>query len=596
MANTSISLVGLDFESIKTNLKSYLRTNTQFKDLDFEGSNLSVLVDLLAYNTYLNSYYTNMVGSEMFLDSAQLRDSVVSHAKELNYTPRSCVSAQANVTISVVPATAVTSVVIPRYTTMSARLGTDVFSFSTDEALIASTTDGVTYTATTNVFEGEIVNDTFVVSGETDQRFVCSNPTIDTRRLDVTVYEDSGQTTLTYMQAHTLIGVSALSQVFFVQAAESGQYEIVFGDGVFGRRPKAGSTVVVAYRATSGELPNGSSTFTPDGTIDGHTNVTVTVNTAATGGAVAESLESIRFNAPRSFATQDRAVTARDYEVLLKSRFPEIQAISVYGGEEHDPPQYGRVFISADVYGAEGAPVFAQQQFIDYIKDKTPLTIVPEFIAPTFLHVQVNATVHYDITATTKTTNDIQAAVTAAISQYTSTNLNDFNTTLYYSQLIRVIDDADASIIDNDTEIVAIKEYHPNFGVKETVSIDLGAVLAQEPGILTVGGDLHYGHTITSTKFKSFNQTCIIVDDGQGVLYLVAAVGDLYEPIASIGTVDYQHGKIVIESITVQELIEGDYVKVYMRTLSKNIAARRNTLLTISMDDVNVTVQGVKPL
>jgi len=595
MANTSIDLVGLDFNTLKSNFKTFLRNNTQFKDMDFEGSNINVLLDVLAYNTYLNGFYTNMVASEMFLDTAQLKDSVVSHSKELNYTPRSHTSSQASLRVSVVPTETVSTVVVPKYTSFSTRMGSEVYTFTTNDSTIATTLDGVTYTFDATVFEGVVTSETYVMDGSTTQRFVLSNPTVDTSLLTVTVYEDNGQNQFSYTQAHTLIGVTATSQVFFVQAAENDQYEIVFGDGVFGRRPKTGATVLVQYRATNGELPNGATTFVSDGAIDGHTNVTVTTLTAAAGGSIAETIESIRFNAPRMFVAQDRAVTANDYEVLLKARFPEIQAVSVYGGEEHTPPQYGRVFISADVADADGAPLSSQQRFIEYIKDKTPLTIVPQFINPEFLHVEIVSNVQYDVTQTTKTTNDIKLAVLAAITEYNRTNLNDFNTTLYYSQLVRTIDAADTSIVGNDTTITAIKEYHPSFGNTESFTVDLGSELVTEEGLLLLQDESHYGHTITSTKFISENQQCIILDDGLGTLYLGATVGDRISLIKSIGTVNYTTGNLTINAINVSSLVEGTYVKIFMKTKSKNISARKNTLLLVDLNDVTINVTGVKP-
>lgn len=595
MANTSIDLVGLDFNTLKSNLKTFLKNNTQFKDMDFEGSNINVLLDVLAYNTYLNGFYTNMVASEMFLDTAQLKDSVVSHSKELNYTPRSHTAAQVSLRVNVVPTDVVSSVVVPKYTSFSTRMGGDVYTFTTNDSTIATTTDGITYTFDAIAYEGVVTSETYVVDGTSSQRFVISNPTVDTSLITVTVYEDNGQNQYTYTQARSLLGVTAQTQVFFVQAAENDQFEIVFGDGVFGRRPKTGATVLVQYRSTNGELPNGATTFVSDGAIDGHTNVTVTSLTSAAGGAIAETVESIRFNAPRTFVAQDRAVTANDYEVLLKARFPEIQAVSVYGGEDHTPPQYGRVFISADVADADGAPVSSQQRFIDYIKDKTPLTIVPQFINPEFLHVEIVANVQYDVTQTTKTTNDIKLAVLAAITEYNRTYLNDFNTTLYYSKLIRAIDASDTSIVGNDTTVTAIKEYHPDFGNTESFVIELGSELVREEGKLLVQDESHFGHAVTSTKFVSENQQCILLDDGLGSMYLGATVGDRISLIKSIGTVNYTTGTITVNSLNVSRLVEGSYVKIFMKTLSKNITARRNVLLLIDVNDVTVNVTGIKP-
>ena len=398
MANTTIDLVGLDFNSLKNNLKSFLKNNTQFKDLDYEGSNINVLLDVLAYNTYLNAFYTNMVASEMFLDTAQLRDSVVSHAKELNYAPRSFASAQAQITVAITPTSNVTSIVIPQYTSFTTRVGSNTYTFSTsDTQLIANANNGV-HSISLTVYEGLVTGETFVVgSANSQQRFVLSNPTIDTSSLIVNVYEDGGQNILTYLKQDKILDVTNTSLVYFVQGAENQQYELVFGDNIFGRRPKDGSTIVVKYRVSSGELPNGATTFVSDSAIDGHTNITVTATTIASGGAVSESIESIRYNAPRNFQSQERAVTSHDYETLLLSKFTDIQAISVYGGEEIDPPQFGKVFISVDLFNTDGASESRKTIFKQYISDRSPLTIDPVFVDPTFMYIKVTSNVYYNV-------------------------------------------------------------------------------------------------------------------------------------------------------------------------------------------------------
>ena len=267
-SSTNINLIGLDFETLKSNLKNYLKNNSSFKDYNFEGSNMSVLIDLLSYNTYLNSFYTNMVASEMFLDSAQLRDSIVSHAKELNYLPRSYTSARATVDIAITPSQSVSSVLIPRGTSFTSRVGSSIFSFVTNENIVINTPDDdATYRAKdVLLYEGSYVTDTFVFSAEqTNQRFVLSNPTIDISSISVTVVEDSGSSILSYSKASSLFGVTNKSTIYFIQPAENQQYEIVFGDDIFGRKPKNNSALVVQYRISSGELPNGASTFVADG-------------------------------------------------------------------------------------------------------------------------------------------------------------------------------------------------------------------------------------------------------------------------------------------------------------------------------------------
>lgn len=598
MANTSVELVGLDFNNLKDNLKNYLRNNTQFKDVDFEASNMSVLIDLLAYNTYLNGFYTNMLGSEMWLDSAQLRDSVVSHAKELNYTPRSYNSSTASVTVAITPTSSVSSVVIPKYTTFTSKVDSDTYTFSTNEPFVITGANNGVFTTTLSIYEGAVTNESFTFdSSSTSKRYVLSNPTVDINSISVKILEDNNQNILSYARAVTMVGVTAASKVFFVQAAENGQYELVFGDNVFGRRPKDGAIIAVSYRASNGELPNGAASFVVDGAIDGHSNVSVTTVLTARGGAVAESLESIRFNAPRAYATSGRAVTASDYEIVLRNQFPEIQAISVYGGEEHDPPQFGTVFISTDLYDVDGTSTADQNRYIKYLKDRVALTVTPRFIQPEFIHIYVETDVTYDVTQTSKSTEDIRLSVLAAIDAFKQDKLDKFNTTLYYSDMVRAIDNSEASILGNDLSLIASKEWYPTLGQESSVTVRLGNALETETGLKLNRTEAHYAHTIYTSNFYSNGQLCKVVDDTLGNLLLAAVVSDGIDILKGgtpIGSVDYATGKVAINNLLVDSY-EGSYVNIFMKTKSKNISAVKNNIITISLDDVTINVTGVNP-
>lgn len=594
MANTNIDLVGLDFNSLKNNLKSFLKNNTQFKDIDYEGSNIGVLLDVLAYNTYLNGFYTNMVASEMFLDSAQLKDSIVSHAKELNYTPRSFNSAEAQITVDITPSSPVSSVVVPEYASFTSRVGSNTYTFSTNESQVITTGNNGVYSITFKVYEGLPTTETYVVnSANTKQRFVISNPTIDISSLSITVYEDGGQTITPYTKVDNISGVTNTSTVYFVQGAENQQYEIVFGDNVFGQRPKDGSTVVTKYRAGSGELPNGASLFVADSAIDGHTNIAVTTVTSASGGAIGESSESIRFNAPRSFQAQDRAVTVSDYETLLTNKFSDIQAISVYGGEDVDPPQFGKVYISVDVFNADGAPESRKAIFKNYIQDKTPVTIGVVFVDPVFMYARVVSTILYDVNNTTKTTADIKTLVQGAISTYSLNSLENFKKTLYYSALTKQIDAADQSIIGNDTSIQIAVRVIPQTNSDYSFVIETHNELASETGPRVDVAEVHYGHTLTSTFFTYNHIQCLLVDDTLGNIYIAAQQGNFINPLINVGSIDYASGKLQIKHFNISNY-EGNYITFYLTPKSKNIQGFKNVILAIDPTDVIVSATGTK--
>jgi hypothetical protein len=594
MANTNIDLVGLDFNSLKNNLKSFLKNNTQFKDIDYEGSNIGVLLDVLAYNTYLNGFYTNMVASEMFLDSAQLKDSVTSHAKELNYTPRSFNSAEAQITVVITPVSAVTSIVVPEYTSFTSRVGSNTYTFSTAESQVLTNSVNGVYSASLKVYEGLPTTETYVVnSANTKQRFVISNPTIDIASLGVTIYEDGGQTITPYTKVDNIAGVTSTSPVFFVQGAENQQYEIIFGDDVFGKKPKDGSTAVIKYRTSSGELPNGASLFVADSAIDGHTSITVTTSASASGGAISESVDSIRYNAPRAFQAQDRAVTVSDYETLLTNRFSDIQAISVYGGEDADPPQFGKVYISVDVFNADGVSESRKSIFKNYIQDKTPITIGVLFVDPVFMYVHVTSNVSYDVNITNKTTSDITTLVQGAISTYSLNSLENFKKTLYHSMLTKQIDAADLSIIGNDTSIQIAIRVVPQTNSNYSFVVETYNELASEIGPRLDIAEVHYGHTLTSSYFTYNGVQCLLVDNTLGNVYIAAQQGSYITPLISVGTLNYTTGKLQIFNFNITGF-DGNYLNLFFTPKSKNIQGFKNVILAIAPTDVTVNVTGVK--
>jgi hypothetical protein len=421
-----------------------------------------------------------MVGSEMFLDSAQLRDSVVSHAKELNYTPRSFKSAQANVNVTVVSNVInKRSIVIPKGYTFTSRFGPKNFTFSVaDNFIISNYTlnsnrTQLTFTGTNiPIYEGYYVADNYTYSSSNPQRFLISNKNVDTSSITVTVMEDVGSTTLVYNRAQSLFDLNSSSPVFFVQGAENDSYEIVFGDGVNGRMPKNNSVINIEYRVSNGELPNGCNQFTPDTTLDNETDISVTTNQNASGGAISETLESIKYNAPRHFNTQERAITTEDYETLLKINFPEVNAVTAYGGEDLDPPQFGKVFVAVDLNEVDSLPQVKIDQYYNFLKPRSPVSIDPVFVDPEYTYIQVKSIVNYNVNITRLSTEDIKTITKSAIIDYALTNLNNFNRIFRYSKLVQAIDTSQASIVSNETDIKIIKVIVPETGSLLTFDVN----------------------------------------------------------------------------------------------------------------------------
>lgn len=597
MANGSINLVNLDFDTLKQSFKTYLSSQPTFKDYNFSGSNLNVLMDLMAYNTYINTFYMNMVASEMFLDTAQMRSSIVSHAKQLNYTPRSFRSAVAAINITVTPSISVPSVTIPRGTSFTSKVGSNTFTFTlNDNIVITSPTNGSYIANNVSIYEGALVSDTFVYNTNIDnQRFVLTNPTIDTTSIRVYVTEDNAGVVRTYTQANTYLGADATSEIFFVQAAENDLYEIVFGNGLQGRPPAQGAVIAVSYRVGNGELPNECYVFTSDGSIDGHANVRITTVSAASGGSVHETTESIRKNAPRFYQTQERAVTASDYRTLLQLAYPEIDAIYVFGGEEANPPRYGKVMISLDLADADGISESRKIEFERFLKERCPLTIDPLFIDPEFLNVEARTTATYNINRLTISDTDLKSAVQTNIRLYNEQNLNDFNTTLRYSKLVQGIDATSTSLVSNDTELTMYKEY--NLQLNNPVPFFVDFVNPIEIVNSSIPNPDYYKHSVWSTYFTYRGQpNCRLEDDGEGNLKVVViAPGGLdydHEFVATVGSVDYVTGVVNVSNGLDISSYEGPSIKIKAYARDKDISATRNNIIRIKDSDIFVTLEG----
>lgn len=590
MANSSINLVDLDFNALKSSLKSYLSSQTKFQDYNFDGSNMSVLLDVLAYNTYLNTFYMNMVAGEMFLDTAQLRDSIVSHAKELNYIPRSFRSAQANVNISITPSTNASSVVIPAKTGFTSRVGSNTFNFVTDSAIsITTSNSGVFFANNLTIYEGSYVTDTFVKNSAIEnQRFLLNNPTIDTTSIEITVSENSGANVYVYTQGYSLFGVTSNTNVFFVQPAENEQYEISFGDDISGRSPRNGAIIDITYRVCSGELPNGSDTFNNNSSIDGHSNVSITINAEARNGSVSESNNSIKFNAPRSFQTQERAITESDYEILLSREFPEIQAISVYGGEKEDPPQYGKVFIALDIENSDGIPEINKNIYNRYLRDKVPLGITAEFINPDFIYLKVDTSVNYNYNITTLSEKQLASKVLTTVSNYNVSNLNTFNASFLYSNFVTDIDSTDVSIINNDTTVLP----YYILTLETEVNTDFNFSFDTEILITTPSESSHSitaDRGVFSSSFIVDGLNCQLEDDGIGNIRIVRVTATSHIERSKIGTIDYLTGSITISNLNVNSY-QGSGIKLYVKPVSQDYTSSFRNILKINAEDITVTM------
>jgi hypothetical protein len=614
-ANSSLNLSSLDFDTLKDNLKTFMKSQSVLKDYNYEGSNMNVLLDVLSYNSYLNSFYLNMVASEMFLDSAQKLDSVISHSKELNYVPLSYSGAVSNVNITfettgISTTTGILS--IPKGTRFFGTNSNGTYQFVTTDTQSYASTNDTFFVSNLQIREGSYNNESFLVNYDIEnQRFILSDPKIDTDTLNVFVVENFGYSNTLFSRKTTLFGLDSTSNVYFLQATQNGQYEIIFGDNNFGRKPLNSSTVLVDYVVTSGSDGNGISELNISddiGPINGGSvlSATVSVTANSSGGANQESIDSIRFNAPRYFATQQRAVSSDDYASLIKANFQgEISDVAVFGGETLPEKKYGRVIVCLKPSAGVIAPNYVKDTIIRYLQDYIVLPNRVETADPDYLYVYLTSTVQYDPYATNKTILEVKNVVLTTINTYNNDHLELFGEDLRYSRLVAHIDDSDSSIVSNQTDFRIIKRMSPliNRSYTETLYFNNIIYLETQP-VTSIGHiefygsnyNVHFNHASVISSLFTYNHTdgmaypfSYFEDDSHGKIDVYALVGNQVTKLDTIGTVDYIGGIVKLNNISISAY--DNYISVYAKTKDRDIFAGPKNIIVIDPNDVTVTIE-----
>ena len=599
--NQRLRVTELDFEDIKTNLKTYLKGQSEFSDYDFEGSGLSILVDLLAYNTHYLAMNANLALNEAFLDTAQLRSSVISHAKTLGYTPRSIRSPEAYVDVTINDNT-IDTVTLPKGSKFTTVIDKVNYSFVTNESLTENRANGILRFQNVPIYEGTLITTRYTVdTSDVDQRFLLTDNRADTTTLQVSVQNSlTDSTTTTYTLATDIADLTEESNVYFLQEVEDGKFEVYFGDGVVSRALSDGNVVVLEYIVTNGAETNGASGFTPPGSIGVSTNNTVATVQPASGGAERESIESIRLNAPLDFASQGRAVTARDYKLIVPQVYPATRSVQVWGGEDNDPPEYGKVFLS--IKPTEGITLTeAQKETISRDLDEYNIASVrPEIVDPETTKIRLVTTVKFDSKSTTKTANDIESLVTTTISNYNENDLQVFDGLFRYSKLTRLIDATDPSILSNITTVRMTKDVTPVLNTVAEYVINFNNEiyypLEQE---LSVGRPISHPsgvQVVTSTGFTvaGSTETFFLEDNGAGFLQRYSLTGGVtknYVDLAA-GTINYVTGKVVLTSIEITGTSNSDGTITFIaKPESNDIVPVRNQILEIDLTNTSVTAE-----
>lgn len=578
----------LDFDAIKTNLKDFMSGQSQFTDYDFDGSSLSILLDVLAYNTHYRALYDNFILNEMFLDSASKRDNVVSRAKELGYTPMSTTGSTAYVNLSVFNTVGGPSVlVLPRLTQFSASINSIDYSFVTLDSY-STTAIGSSYVFNNlKLTQGKYMTTRFAYG----TKYVLKNPNIDTSTLLVKV-QDNAQSSIytTFNKVDGIVGIVSTSNAFWLKEVQGGLYELEFGNGVVGTQLLPGNIVHCEYVVSDGSQCNGTKLFKYNGDQLYNGTASIQVISQGSGGTEIESIDSIKFNAPRLFSSQNRAVTVEDYRSLVYSLVPEAASVNVWSGADNIPPVYGKVFICIKPKTVEK---FTNIEKITIAKDiigsKNLVTVIPEIIDPTYIKVSVQTSIYFDQKTTTKSANDIKLAVLNTISDYNNTSLLKFDSILRFSKLLRNIDDADPSIVSNITSLMLHRKVDPKFDISATYTIDI---------VNPIYASNHAESSVVSSGFYILGSDLIhyVEDDGIGNLYLYN-IPDATKRIVNnnIGSVAYSTGRIQITGLHITA-IAGPELILTVKPSSYDIVSVLDQLVIIPIELVNVNVISDKSL
>ena len=594
--SSQVNITDLDFDDISKNLKNYLKGQSTLKDYDFEGSNISLLIDLLAYSSHVSAFNANMVASELFLDTAQIRKNVVSRAKEIGYTPTSATASSATIDLQVnnplIGGETPTSLTLNR----GHKFKTVYDGFNYPYVLLESQTitplNNVFKFENLEIYQGTMNSDIFAYNGQIqNQRFPLTEELVDTSSITVTV-QSTGGSSSAWSQSTDISSVNSNSTVWYVQENDQGLFEVYFGDGVVSAEPLDGDTITISYLVTNENHTDGSSSFTMTDSIGGNTDVTLITKTNSSGGKDKESIDSIKFAASKFYTSQNRLVTVDDYKSKLQTLYPGADSISVWGGEDNEPPQYGKIFIAIKPSQTVNKLTSSEKTLLKQkLKTLNMLTVRPELIDADVIDILVNTNFKYNPKATTKTVSELETLVRAAIITHDSTYLSGFDGIFRHSVLAKDIDSAESSILSNITTVKLRKTISPTFNQSKGYTIDFGS---GNPFYNPHSGHNKAGGGILETSgflVSGFTDTFYFDDDGDGNLrrYSITGSTRVYADNQA-GTVDYSNGKITTTGINILSTVNtDDTIHFTVKPNSNDSVAFRSNLLDINSSLINVT-------
>jgi hypothetical protein len=597
MASNKLEVSDFDFDAVKANLKTFLQSQTEFQDYNFEGSGFAILLDILAYNTHYLGFNANMLANEMYLDSADIRKNIVSIAKMLNYTPSSVRSPEANLDIEVNDATGST-LTLPKGTIFTTTVSGVGYQYLTNEDYTITPLNGVYRFTNVGIYEGTLVTFRYTVDNEDpDQKFIIQNANADTTTLKVSVQESSTNTTTNiYSLAGGFNSVTDISKVYFLQEVEDGKFEVYFGDGVLGAAVSTGNIIILEYVVTNRDESNGASTFTLATTIGGFSDITITTNSVSQGGSAAESKESIRFNAPLGYTAQNRAVTTSDYETIVRSIYPNALSVSAWGGEDDETPVYGTVKIAIKAASGSTLTTSTKASIVASLKAYNVASVRPVIVDPEITSVLITSTVKYNARVTTKDSNSLKSEIFSTLTNYNTDTLQRFDGVFRYSKVIGLIDNTDPSIVSNITTIKIRKNFQPTLNSSTRYDIYFRNRLFNPVS----GYNASLGGILESTGFKVSGDTTNIYfldDDGAGNVRRYRLVGGVKTYINNNqGTINYTSGQITLTSLNIStvENIRGalsTVIELTVKPNSNDIIPVRDQIIEIDVNNSFIVVE-----
>ena len=603
-----VNFSNLDFDQIKTSIKEYLRSNSNFTDYDFEGSNLSVLIDTLAYNTYISSYNANMVSNEVFIDGATLRENIVSLARNIGYIPRSKTAARANISFFVDTTGFTTNPVTLTLKkgivfTSTGSFGGDSYRFIIPSDITVPVSNGIAFFENVEIYEGTFLTSNFTVDANNpNQRFILDNANIDTSLINVSVRNTEASTTSRkFILSNSLFDVTAESKVFFIQEIEDQRYELIFGDGIFGQKLESLNYIDVSYITTNGLSGNGISNFVFNGRIiDNDARVVtsgislITTNIASQSGKEIESVDSIKKYAPQIYSAQNRAVTASDYEAIIPKIYPETESISVFGGEDLSPPKYGKVFISIKPFNGPYVPEPIKENIQNKLRKYSIAGIVPEFLDLKYIYVEIDSTVYYNTNAA-QSADYVKSIVSSNINAYAdSTELNQFGARFKYSKFLKIIDDSNVSITSNITKVAMRRDLSPAINQFADYEICYGNAFY---------AGKYDGYNIKSSGFKvsGISETVYLSDvpysdNKTGTIFFFKLQSSTQPVIVkkNVGVIDYEKGEIKlypVNIISTEKSVDGNAaIQISANPKSNDVIGLQDLYLQLDINNSSITM------